>query len=38
MLVSHFFHIPIAVALGVVAGVLMLSIGLSLLFPKKSAA
>jgi len=35
MLASRFVHIPIGVALGVVAGVLLISIVLSLLFPKK---
>lgn len=35
MLASRFFHIPIAVALGVVAGVLAASVAASLLFPKK---
>ncbi len=35
MLVSHYFKIPIVVALGVVLGVLMLSVVLSLLFPKR---
>jgi tellurite resistance protein TerC len=38
MLASGFVHIPIAVALGAVAGVLLISILLSLVFPKKSAA
>lgn len=37
MLASRFVHIPIAVALGVVAGVLVISIALSLMFPRKSA-
>ena len=36
MLASRFVHIPIGVALGVVAGVLLVSIVLSLLFPKKA--
>jgi tellurite resistance protein TerC len=36
MLASKFVHIPIGWALGVVAGVLTISIVLSLLFPKKS--
>jgi tellurite resistance protein TerC len=36
MLVSRYAHIPIGVALGVVAGVLLVSVGLSLLFPKKT--
>ena len=35
MLASHYIEIPIAVALGVVVGVLALSIGLSLLYPAK---
>jgi len=35
MLVSHYWHIPIGIALAVVAGVLLVSIVLSLLFPKK---
>ena len=35
MLASQYVHIPIGVALGVVAGVLLLSIVLSLLFPQK---
>lgn len=35
MLASHYVTIPIGVALGVVAGVLLLSIVLSLIFPKK---
>lgn len=36
MLVSRYVHIPIGVALGVVAGVLLISVALSLLFPKKT--
>jgi len=36
MLASQFVHIPIGVALGVVAGVLLISIVLSLLFPKNA--
>ena len=35
MLSSHYVHIPIGVALGVVAGVLLVSIVLSLLFPHR---
>ena len=35
MLASSYIQIPIGVALGVVAGVLLISIFLSLLFPKK---
>jgi len=38
MLASHFVKIPIGVALGGVAGVLLISIVLSLIFPKKAAA
>jgi len=38
MLVSHYIPIPIGVALAVVAGVLLLSVVLSLLFPKKMEA
>jgi tellurite resistance protein TerC len=38
MLASHFVKIPIGVALGGVAGVLLISIVLSLMFPKKAAA
>jgi len=38
MLASHYVHIPIAVALGVVAGVLLVSIVLSMIFPKKAKA
>ena len=36
MLASHYVKIPIGIALGVVAGVLLLSIVGSLLFPKKA--
>lgn len=36
MLASHYVPIPIGVALGVVAGVLLVSIVLSLLFPQKT--
>ena len=35
MLIEHFYDMPIAIALGVVAGVLLVSILLSILFPKK---
>jgi tellurite resistance protein TerC len=38
MLASHYVRIPIGVALAVVAGVLVLSIVLSLLFPRKAEA
>ena len=38
MLASHYVQIPIGVALAVVAGVLLISIVLSLLFPKKAEA
>ena len=38
MLASRYVHIPIGVALGVVAGVLLLSIALSLLLPHKAKA
>jgi tellurite resistance protein TerC len=38
MLASHYVHIPIGLALGVVCGVLLISITGSLLFPKKSEA
>lgn len=37
MLLSHFFEIPAAVALGVIAGVLLLSILASIAFPRQSA-
>jgi len=36
MLVSHYIKIPIGIALGAVAGVLLISIVLSLIFPKKA--
>jgi tellurite resistance protein TerC len=36
MLASHYFEIPIGVALGVVIGVLALSIALSVMFPSKA--
>ena len=38
MLVSHYVHIPTPIALGVVAGVLALSIVASLIWPDKKAA
>ncbi len=38
MMASHYVHIPIGIALAVVAGVLLISILLSLLFPKKAEA
>jgi len=38
MLVSHYVHIPIGIALGTVAGVLVVSIVLSLIFPQKVGA
>jgi len=38
MIASHYVQIPIGVALGAVAGVLLLSIVGSLLFPKKASA
>jgi tellurite resistance protein TerC len=38
MLASYYVHIPIGVALGVVAGVLLISVVMSLVFPKKAAA
>jgi TerC family integral membrane protein len=38
MLVSHYVRIPIGVALGAVAGVLVVSVVLSLIFPKKEEA
>jgi tellurite resistance protein TerC len=37
MLLSNFYHLPTAVALGVVGGVLMLSVVASIVFPKKAA-
>ena len=36
MLMSHYVKIPIGIALGAVAGVLLISIVLSLIFPKKA--
>ena len=38
MLASHYVRIPIGVALGVVAGVLLVSVVLSLIIPKKAEA
>ncbi len=38
MLASHYIHVPIGIALAGVAGVLFVSIVLSLLFPKKAEA
>ncbi|HVP53886.1 MAG TPA: TerC family protein [Candidatus Eisenbacteria bacterium] len=38
MLASHYVRIPIGVALGVVAGVLLISVVLSLIFPRKAKA
>jgi len=38
MLASKYVHMPIGVALGVVGGVLLVSVALSLIFPKKAAA
>jgi tellurite resistance protein TerC len=38
MLISNYYHLPTAVALGVVGGVLALSVAASIIFPKKSAA
>ncbi len=35
MLISNFVHLPTAIALGVVAGVLAVSVGASLMWPKK---
>ncbi len=35
MMISHFYTVPIGAALGVVAGVLALSVALSLMFPAK---
>jgi tellurite resistance protein TerC len=37
MLISNFVHLPTAIALGVVAGVLAASVGASLMWPKKTA-
>jgi len=38
MLASHYVRIPIGIALAVVAGVLLISVGMSLLFPRKAEA
>lgn len=38
MLVSHYYDVPTHIALAVVAGVLAVSVGLSVMFPKKQAA
>ena len=38
MLISNYYHIHIAIALGVVAGVLAISIALSLAFPRSKVA
>ena len=38
MLASHYVNVPIGLALGVVAGVLLASVALSLLFPQKKHA
>jgi tellurite resistance protein TerC len=38
MLIMHWVHIPVAVALGVIAVVLAISVVLSIIFPEKSAA
>jgi tellurite resistance protein TerC len=38
MLSSNYIHMPILLALGVVAGVLIVSVGASLIFPKKAGA
>lgn len=35
MLIEHFYKVPIGMALGVVAGILSVSIGLSFLFPRR---
>lgn len=37
MLTSNFYHMPTVVALGVVGGVLLVSVGASLIWPKKKA-
>jgi len=37
MLISNFVHLPTVIALGVVAGVLAVSVGASLMWPKKAA-
>jgi len=38
MLVSHYYQIPTVVALGVVAGVLLLSVLVSVIHPKRAKA
>lgn len=38
MLISNFVHLPTAIALGVVAGVLAVSVGASLIWPKKAVS
>jgi len=38
MLISHYFHIPVIVSLGVIAGTLGLSIGASMIWPKTEKA
>ena len=38
MLVSSYFHIPVGVTLSVVAGVILISIMISMAFPKKASA
>ena len=38
MLISNFVHLPTVIALGVVAGVLLLSVGASLMWPKKAVS
>jgi tellurite resistance protein TerC len=38
MLTSNFYHLPNSVALGVVGGVLAVSVGASLIWPEKAAA
>jgi tellurite resistance protein TerC len=37
MLISHFYHLPTTMALGVVAGVLAISVAASLAFPKRES-
>jgi tellurite resistance protein TerC len=38
MLASHYVRIPIGIALAAVAGVLLISVGMSLVFPRKAEA
>jgi tellurite resistance protein TerC len=38
MLIMHWVHIPVAIALGVIAVVLAISVVLSIIFPETSAA